>query len=136
VVNPLVEPPAETFIEMLESSLAMGVDRLPDIGNDIKKPDVSEGAYGAMPIEPLLSLFTAVSGLVGHLGEIDCPLLLLSSREDHTVPTSSGDLLAERYGGPVERVFLDNSYHVATIDNDAAEIEQRAVAFALKVVAA
>jgi carboxylesterase len=59
--------------------------------------------------------------------------LLLSSREDHVVPPSNGDLLADRYGGPVERVFLENSYHVATLDNDADEIEDRAIAFAAKV---
>ena len=61
-------------------------------------------------------------------------MLLLSSRHDHVVPTASGDVLAESYGGPVERVFLENSYHVATLDNDAPEIEDRAIAFALKVV--
>jgi hypothetical protein len=29
-------------------------------------------------------------------------------------------------------VFLENSFHVATLDNDAQEVEERAVAFALK----
>jgi len=134
LVNPLVEPPAESFIDMLRATVEGGTDRIPGIGSDIAKPDTTEGAYPETPIEPLLSLFEGVRDLVPTLGHIGVPLLLLSSRADHVVPTSSGDLLAERYGGPVERVFLENSYHVATLDIDAHEIEERAVSFALKVV--
>jgi carboxylesterase len=134
VVNPLVDPPADAFIEMLQATADGGTDRIPGIGSDIAKPGVVERAYGETPIEPLLSLLAAVSELAPCLGEIDPPLLLLSSRQDHVVPTASGDLLAESYGGAVERVFLENSFHVATLDNDAPEIEERAVAFALKVV--
>jgi carboxylesterase len=134
VVNPLVDPPAEAFIEMMRATAESGLDRIPGIGSDIAKGGVSEGAYAEIPLEPLLSLFAAVGELAPRLSEIDAPLLLLSSRQDHVVPTSSGDLLAEQYGGPIERVFLENSYHVATLDNDAPEIEERAVAFALKLV--
>ncbi|MGA8681750.1 MAG: alpha/beta fold hydrolase [Acidimicrobiales bacterium] len=136
VVNPLVEPPAEAFIDMLRAAVDGGTDRIPGIGSDIAKPDTTEGAYAETPIEPLLSLFEGVNDLASNLGQVHVPLLLLSSRTDHVVPTSSGDLLAERYGGPVERVFLENSYHVATLDNDAQEIEERAVSFALKTASA
>ncbi|HEV8065737.1 MAG TPA: alpha/beta fold hydrolase [Acidimicrobiales bacterium] len=133
VVNPLVEAPAESFIEMLQQTKVAGVDRIPGIGSDIKRPETAEGAYEAAPIDCMLSLFAAVAELTPRLAAIDTPLLLLSSREDHVVPPSNGDLLADRYGGPVERVFLENSYHVATLDNDADEIEDRAIAFAAKV---
>jgi carboxylesterase len=135
-VNPLVEAPAESFLEILSQTKEAGLDRIPGIGSDIKKPDTEEGAYPAAPIDAILSLFGAVADLTPQLGEIVCPLLLLSSRDDHVVPPSNGDLLAESYGGSVERVFLEDSYHVATMDNDAAEIEERAVAFAFKVMGA
>jgi carboxylesterase len=136
LVNPLVEPPADSFVETMQASLDAGIDRLPGLGSDIAKPGVVESAYDSTPIAALLSLFGAVSELVPRLGEIDVPALLLSSRVDHTVPPTSGDFLVENYGGPVERVFLENSYHVATLDNDSAEIEERAVAFAMKAVSA
>ena len=136
VVNPLVEPPADSFLEMLQGLLDSGTDRVPAIGSDIAKPGVMEQAYDATPIEPLLSLFEATKELSARLGELTAPVLLLSSRQDHVVPTSSGDLLAERAGGPVERVFLERSYHVATLDFDQGEVEERAIAFAMKAVAA
>ena len=39
----------------------------------------------------------------------------------------SGDVLERSVGGPVERVYLERSFHVATLDWDAPLIEQRVV---------
>ena len=36
--------------------------------------------------------------------------------------------------GPVERVWLEDSYHVATLDNDAPLIEAQVVGFATAVL--
>ena len=134
-VNPAVEPPAESFIEMMQATLDAGIDRIPGIGSDIAMPGISEGAYEGTPVAPLLSLITAQAELAPRLGDIRCPLLLLNSPQDHVVPPSSSDFLAERVSGPVERVTLARSYHVATMDYDREEIEQRAVEFANKVTA-
>ena len=48
---------------------------------------------------------------------------------------SNSDYLAEHVAGPVERVFLDRSFHVATIDYDRDDIATRSVDFARKVTA-
>jgi carboxylesterase len=92
-----------------------------------------ESAYDASPLEPMLSMFEGVDEVAARLGELHCPVLLLSSRIDHVVPPESGDVLAACAGGPVERVFLERSFHVATLDHDAPEIEERAVAFVNKM---
>lgn len=136
LVNPLVVPPADEFIGMMQASLDQGVTEIPGIGSDIAKPGVTESANEATPIAPALSLFEAARRISSRLGDIAAPLLLFSSRQDHVVPPESGDVLAEQAGGPVERVVLEESYHVATLDFDQAEIEQRAVVFATKVVSA
>lgn len=134
LVNPLVEPPAASFVEMLTQLLDQGSDRMPAIGSDVAKPDVVETAYAATPVAPLISLCAAVGELSGDLGEIGCPVLLLTSREDHVVPVTNGDYLEARVTGPVERVWLERSFHVATLDFDQEEVEARAVAFADKLV--
>ena len=46
----------------------------------------------------------------------------------------SGDVLEASVGGPFERVCLERSFHVATLDWDAPLIEERVVAFAAKVL--
>jgi carboxylesterase len=136
LVNPAIEPPADSFVEMMQGTLDAGVPVIPGIGSDIALPDTSEGAYDGTPVAPLLTLVAAEAELAPRLGDIRCPVLLLTSPQDHVVPPSSSDYLAERVSGPVERVTLARSYHVATMDYDREEIEQRAVEFARKVTAA
>jgi carboxylesterase len=64
-----------------------------------------------------------------HLGAVTAPILLFSSAEDHVVPPVSGDRLIEGVKGPIERVVLERSFHVATLDYDKDEIEARTVKF-------
>lgn len=136
LVNPLVEPAAESFCEMMREVLESGVDQIPGIGSDIAQEGQVETAYSTAPIEPLLSLMDAARQVEVNLVAVTCSVLLLSSRADHVVPSSSGDALVAGLAGAVERVYLDRSFHVATLDYDQAEIEERAVQFALKVLAA
>jgi carboxylesterase len=132
-VNGLFDPPAEAFADMLRTCLEQGQDRLPGIGSDIAAPGVAEMAYEAAPIEGLLSLHEAVGELHGRLAEIRCPVLVLTSPQDHIVPPVSSDVLAARVSGPVERVVLERSYHVATLDHDRDLVVERTVEFALRV---
>ncbi len=134
-INPAVEPPADSFIEMLDGALAGGVDRIPAIGSDIADPAAKELSYDATPVAPLRSLMTGVREVGARLDQVRCPVLLITSVQDHVVPTSASDLLASAAAGPVERVILERSYHVATMDFDKDEIERRAVEFARKVTA-
>src|SRR6185437_7722816 len=129
VVNPLVEPAAPELRSAVQELLDAGTPIAPGIGSDIAQPGLPELGYDGTPLEALLSLFDGVDDVAGRLGDISCPVLLFSSREDHVVPTSNGDLLASSVGGPCERVWLDRSYHVATMDYDRDEIEARTVAF-------
>lgn len=135
VVNPAVEPPADSFKDIFQGSIDQGLETITGIGNDVADPDVTELAYPETPLAAGLSMFNAIGELAERLGDIRCPVLLMNSPQDHVVPPSNADFLAERAGGPVERVSLDRSYHVATIDYDKEEIQQRAVAFAEKVTA-
>lgn len=131
-VNGMFEPPAESFAAMLRDCLAQALDRLPGIGSDIADPDVKEQAYEAAPIEAMLSLFEAQAELYECLADIRCPVLILTSPQDHIVPPVSSDRLAERVSGPVERVFLERSFHVATLDYDRDLVVERSVEFALR----
>ena len=132
-INPQIDPPAESFREVLRQILATGTVIAPAIGNDIADPDQTELAYDGVALPAALSLFEGLDGLFPMLGEIRCPTLVMTSRADHVVPPVSSDLLAERVSGPVERVFFERSYHVVTLDYDKDELEARAVEFARKV---
>jgi carboxylesterase len=132
LVNPTVQVGAE-LQETVEALQAAGEEYIPGIGSDIAKPGVDESAYEETPVAALASLLAAEEEFGGHLDRIAQPVLLMTSPQDHVVPPSDSDHLASRVPGPVERVTLERSYHVATLDYDKDLIEERAVAFAEKV---
>ena len=130
VVNPGVEPPEDTFRAVIRDMLDSGTPVAPAIGSDIAKPGVVELSYPGTPLAPVLSYFEGVDEVASNLERITCPVLLFSSREDHVLPTSNGDFLAAGVSGPCQRVWLDRSFHVATLDNDAELVESRIIDFA------
>jgi carboxylesterase len=135
-INPATQPQAPEVVEMIQGMIDGGTDSMPAIGSDIADPDAHESAYEATPLAPLLSLVQdGLAPLATEYPRITIPLLLLNSPNDHVVEPAQGDFLAEHYGGPVERVMLERSYHVATQDYDKELIFDRTVAFAQRVTA-
>jgi carboxylesterase len=133
-VNPAVRI-GDEMIAAIEQMADAGEETIPAIGNDIARPGVREVAYDATPLRPLLSLAEAAAELRPALGRITCPVLIMTSPEDHIVPAADSDELAGAVGGPVERVTLQRSYHVATLDHDRDLICAEAVAFVDRVTA-
>ena len=134
VINPFIDPPAESFRQLLQGILESGSTVIPGIGSDLADPEVMETAYTETPIEPLLSLVDGLHELFPRLERIRCPVLVMTSAEDHVVPPVSSDVLAAQVSGPVERVRLENSFHIATLDHDRDEVERRAVEFARRTL--
>ncbi len=134
-VNPFIDPPAESFRAALREMVATGFPRAPGIGGDVADPGAEpEGAYDELPLASVLTLAEGLDDLLVRLPLITCPLLLFTSRDDHVVPPVSSDVLADRVAGPVERVWLERSFHVATLDHDREEIERRTVAFVNRAI--
>jgi len=120
----------------LIDSLIEGGDELgPGVASDIAREGVIESAYAELPLRAVRSLFSGASAVEDGLGLVKCPVLLFSSREDHVVDPASSDRLVADLTCPVERVVLERSFHVATLDYDRDEIEARSVAFATRLLA-
>ena len=134
LINPLVKPPTRELIEGLEALLDAGVDAIDSIGSDIKKESVAESSYDATPLAQVKSLFEGVQSVHENLGEITAPTLLLSSRDDHVVTSDNGDDLVAAVSGPIERVWLEDSFHVATLDNDQELVESLTMDFLSRVL--
>ncbi|WP_246081803.1 alpha/beta hydrolase [Nocardioides litoris] len=110
------------------------VPSFPGIADDIKKPGVTEGGYTRTPLKAIHSFMQAWPALVGDLGSVSAPVLLMRSTEDHVVDDSTRTILLEGLGsGDVEDVALEHSYHVATLDHDAPAIFERTAAFVARV---
>ncbi len=110
--------------------LRYGMPSVPAIGNDIKKAHVTEGAYTRTPVAGVQQLWQLFADTTKLLPQVSAPALIFRSTVDHVVPDSSIDVLRARIGSPeVELVPLENSYHVATMDNDAPHIFNASTAF-------
>ena len=131
-INPVLSVP-DPMVSAVEDMLAGGLDRIASIGGDVADPEGREKAYDETPLTPLLTLAAGTGDLRAELGGITCPVLVMTSPQDHVVEPANSDVLAESVAGPVERVTLERSYHVATLDFDRDLIEQRAVEFARRV---
>ena len=111
--------------------LARVVPSVPAIANDIKKPGETELAYPRTPVRAAASLARLWAVVRADLGKITQPVLLLHSTIDHVVePVNSQIVLKGVSSTDVTEVVLENSYHVATQDNDAEVIFTRSVEFA------
>jgi carboxylesterase len=133
-INPLVKPPPAELLEGLEGLLAAGMETIDSIGSDIKKQGVVESSYPATPLAPAKSLFEGLVKVYENLSLISAPSLLISSREDHVVTSDNGDDLVAMVSGPIERVWLEDSYHVATLDNEQALVESLTFDFLARVL--
>jgi carboxylesterase len=132
-VNPLIDGTQPGVTGLVGQLREADVELVPGIGSDIAKEGVSESAYPMTPVAPLLDLHAALAPLAAALPSIQCPVLIFTSTDDHVVEPASSDTLAAGVSGPVTRVTLEHSFHVATLDNDAPLIEQRSVEFATAV---
>ncbi|SFH84346.1 carboxylesterase [Bradyrhizobium sp. Gha] len=104
--------------------------RVPGIGSDIKDPMASELAYAELPVSCAREVFVLITATSAILSKVTCPVLAMHSREDHVVPPRNGQRILESVGSDeVRLLWLNNSYHVATLDNDKDLIVERAGRF-------
>ena len=135
-VNPLVLPADPQLVDMVRLMLDAG-EMLADGGApDLADPEATEIAYREIPLAAVLSLYEALHELEADLGRIACPVLIMTSAHDHVVDPLNSDHLAKRVAGPVERLALERSHHVATLDHDRDLVAARTVSFILRGTAA
>jgi carboxylesterase len=126
VVNPSLAPDTRLF--MLAPVLKHVLPSVPGIAGDIKKPGGDEGGYDRVPVRAAASLGPLWKLTARHLSELTQPVLVYRSTVDHVVGPASMRLLQAALPGAEVRP-LPNSYHVATLDNDAPEIFAGTLAF-------
>jgi carboxylesterase len=105
--------------------------------NDIAKPRTEEQAYGWVPTAAGNSILRALSRVRGQLETLSCPVLVMYSRNDHSVPPENSRALLKLIDPKLtEELVLERSYHVATLDYDLELIEERVAQFADRIAGA
>ena len=113
------------------------VPAFPGIRNDIKKPGMDEIAYPYIPLKAAASMSAGWAELRRDLPRITIPVLYFRSKDDHVADISSSRALnAGLSSKDFEERVLEDSYHVATLDNDAPRIFAESAEFIERVTAA
>ena len=112
------------------------VPAMPGVANDIKKPGVDEHGYSRTPLKAAHSMLQGYKALCSDLPKVTCPVLFFRSVEDHVVdPSSSRIIMGGLSSRDVTERMLEDSYHVATLDNEAPTIFEESVEFVRRVTA-
>ncbi len=134
VVNPVVR--SKRLDVKLLPVMKRLVPSFPGIVDDIKKPGVTEHGYTRTPLKAIHSFFQSWPALIADLPRVTAPLLYFRAPEDHVVDNSSQPIITSRVSSSeiIERDLLE-SYHVATLDNDAPQIFEESAEFIARVTA-
>lgn len=112
------------------------VPSFPAIAGDIKKPGISEHAYDKTPLKAIHSFMQTWPTIIADLAKVTSPLIYFRSTEDHVVDGLSQPIILDGISSTdVTEVALPESYHVATLDNDAPTIFADSATFVARVTA-
>ncbi|MCE2647494.1 MAG: alpha/beta fold hydrolase [Streptomycetaceae bacterium] len=100
------------------------------VGEDIKRPGITEWGYDALPTRGVHQLLRMLRITRRNLPAIKIPLQLFHSVSDHTLPVSNTEIVLKEIGSVEKnRIELMNSYHVATMDYDQELIFHNSLTF-------
>ncbi len=132
VVNPSVSSDDKRFVAL--PVLKRLLPSIPGIANDIKKPGVTENAYDRTPLKGLAEVRQLWRITRADLARVTQPVLLFRSVTDHVVEASSSRRVLEAISSrDVTETLLEDSYHVAPLDNDAPRLFADSAAFISRV---
>jgi carboxylesterase len=121
LVNPSLAPDTKLFL--VAPVLKHLVRSMPAIGSDIRKPGAVELSYDRVPARAAATLPRLWRQTARDLPRITAPVLVYRSSVDHVVgPPSMRVLEAGLPSGLLTVRACPDSYHVATMDNDAQAI--------------
>jgi carboxylesterase len=121
LVNPSVT--ADTRLFLLAPALKFVLPSLKGITSDIKKQQTSELGYDRIPVKAAATLPGLWKITQSQLSDVTQPVLVYHSTADHVVGPGSLQVLRQALpAGQLEVRDLPDSYHVATLDNDAPTI--------------
>ncbi|MEV7968598.1 alpha/beta fold hydrolase [Sphaerisporangium sp. NPDC088356] len=127
VVNPSIVN--DTPLLKLAPVLRFVLPSVAGVANDIKREGVTELGYTRTPVRAAATLPRLWSLVQSELGRVTQPVLVYHSPEDHVVKPASVELLRQALGDNLTVRECANSYHVATLDNDAPEIFEGSLDF-------
>lgn len=122
VINGLALPADPDAVEHIEHLLERGRTMQPAEEPDIRDPDARDSSYPELSLRALLEMSAAADAAGQILDRVTVPVLVASSTHDAVVDPANSDAIAAGVSGPVRRLHLLNSAHVAALDLDREQL--------------
>jgi len=99
-------------------------------GTDSKNGIADPGRYDRRPVPAVVTLRAFLRRVDRELRDVRAPIAVFTSTVDHEIPRGSAERILSRVSSEhTERVECANSYHALPMDNDAATLCERSLAF-------
>lgn len=106
------------------------ISSVPAVASDIKNPNTKEIAYDRTPTKGIYEMLKMLKQVKRMQSNIIQPFLIFKSLEDHVIPKISATYTMKKLGSKdKELIWLENSYHVAPLDNDKELIAKKSIEF-------
>jgi carboxylesterase len=105
-------------------------DRLRErIARSMLSGDSAGAGNASTPGRSLQQLHSLIAVVKRLLPTIRTPALVVHARDDDMTSMRNAGYIAARIGGEVEKVVLDDSYHMVTLDKDRERLVEASVGF-------
>ncbi|CAB4529660.1 unannotated protein [freshwater metagenome] len=111
------------------------ISSIPGGVTDVAKPNPPRHVFNRIPLRALHSLQKLWRITEDNLYQVDLPLMVAYSLEDHTVhPTNSETIIDNVFSVDIREVVFENSYHNVALDHDAQLLIEESVLFIQDVI--
>jgi carboxylesterase len=90
---------------------------------------LADAGLPAMPARSLAQNLSLIRWTKRHLHQITAPLLIVHATEDDITHIRNAEQLAAAVRGPVEKLYLEDSYHLVTLDRERNKVAKATLAF-------
>jgi carboxylesterase len=106
----------------------------PAVASDVKDPNEKEIAYKRTPTNAVYQMLLMLKVVRRDLPVTKQPVIIFKSIEDHVVPKISAIYTLKNIASKQKKiVWLENSYHVATIDYEKDLLAEKSIEFIKKI---
>ncbi len=121
-INAPALPADPDSTEQLEYLIGRGRTMQPAGAADIRDPQAHDSAYPDLPLRSLLEMAAGAALVNALLPTLTMPVMVVSGDHDSVVDPTNSDAIAANVRGPVNRLRLANSAHVAALDLDRGQL--------------
>ena len=106
------------------------------IAREMTEKSTSAAGSARIPMSGIYETDKLIRDVKKSMNQVSAPALIMHSLEDDTATVRSADFVEQHVGSrKVRKIFLDDSYHILTLDNQKHTVAEETIRFFKEAVA-